>query len=132
MGVLLLPSPSVLASEGDTTAARVRRAPRAGVRFMGRRATAGFEIFNLLNNSDVFELQRHLDTGQPRDATGRSERSTFLLGPFVPAWISDHVWRSELMIGVSLALSAAMAATLMLLAFLFTCRPYRTDSAAMT
>ena len=53
------------------------------------------------------------------------------LGPFVPAWISDHVWRSELMIGVSLALSTAMAATLMLLAFLFTCRPYRTDSAAM-
>ena len=53
------------------------------------------------------------------------------LGPFVPAWISDNVWRSELMIGVSLALSTAMAATLMLLAFLFTCRPYRTDSAAM-
>jgi hypothetical protein len=32
---------------------------------------------------------------------------------------------------VSLALSTAMAATLMLIAFLFTCRPYRADSAAM-
>lgn len=50
-------------------------------RFMGRRATAGFEIFNLLNNSDVFELQRHFDTGQPRDSAGRSERSTFHWAP---------------------------------------------------
>jgi hypothetical protein len=34
-------------------------------------------------------------------------------GPFVPRLNHDHVWRSELMIGVSLALSTAMAATLM-------------------
>ena len=34
------------------------------------------------------------------------------------------MWQSELMIGVSLALSTAMAATLMLVAFLFPARPY--------
>jgi hypothetical protein len=36
--------------------------------------------------------------------------------------ISDHVWRSELRLACPCA-STAMAATLMLLAFLFTCRP---------
>jgi hypothetical protein len=54
-----------------------------------------------------------------------------MLGPFVPAWISDPVWRSELMIGVSLAMSTAIAATVVLVAFAFACRPYRTDAAEM-
>jgi MFS family permease len=53
------------------------------------------------------------------------------LGPFVPAWFSDHVFQSERMIGVSLALSTVLAAALMLVTFGLTCRPYRIDSAAM-
>ena len=53
------------------------------------------------------------------------------LGPNLPPFFSDFVFRSERMIGAGLAASIALASVGMLITFLATCRPYRTHSAAM-
>jgi MFS family permease len=47
------------------------------------------------------------------------------LGPLLPALFEDYVFRSERMIGPSLALSILISSVGMLIAALVTCRPYR-------
>lgn len=53
------------------------------------------------------------------------------LGPLLPPFLSDYVFRSEQMIGLGLAVSIGSGSLLMLLSFALTCRPYRSHSAAM-
>ena len=47
------------------------------------------------------------------------------LGPLMPAVFNDYVFKNEKMIGPSLALTIGIAATLTLIVFLATFRPYR-------
>jgi MFS family permease len=53
------------------------------------------------------------------------------LGPLLPPFFSDYVFRSEQMIGRGLAVSIGSGSLLMLLSFVLTCRFYRAHSAAM-
>jgi hypothetical protein len=48
------------------------------------------------------------------------------LGPLLPGVFNDYLFKNEKMIGSSVAITIAGAATLMLVVFAATLRPYRT------
>jgi MFS family permease len=48
-----------------------------------------------------------------------------ILGPFLPGFFNDYLFRNPLMVGWSLALTVGLASLLSALLFYVTCRPYR-------
>lgn len=54
-----------------------------------------------------------------------------ILGPFLPGYLNDRLFKNPMMVGWSLALTVGLASLLSAILFYATCRPYRTHYAQM-
>jgi MFS family permease len=54
-----------------------------------------------------------------------------ILGPFLPGYLNDRLFKNPMMVGWSLAITVGLASLLSAILFYATCRPYRTHYAQM-